>query len=305
MEYLLDYFSAHWLIFAGGILLGFLMGFMTGLFGAGGGFILTPVLNIFMGLPMNIAVGTSSCQVFGASTFSLYHHFDKRLLGIRVAAFMSLGIPAGSVLGVYAVRLLTRFPAMTILGRELKTVDFILLAFFAVFLSLISLFLVLDNFYLNKNKADDDSSHKGLLADLQIFPLVKFRTIPAGKFSASLLVLIGFIVGFISGFLGIGGGVIIIPVLFYLVGQETKYAALTGTMLILVSCFFSTIGHALNNNIDYMLVLILLTGAFFGTKLGADMQKKISGRSIRRYFAVIVMAAAMIVIGKLLKMLLF
>ena len=215
---------------------------------------------------------------------------------------MGLGIPAGSLLGVYAVGLLTRFPAMTILGRELKTVDFILLGFFAVFLTLISLFLVLDNFYLNKNKTDDESSHKGLLADLAIFPLVKFRTIPHGKFSASLLVLIGFIVGFISGLLGIGGGVIILPVLFYLVGQETKYAALTGTMLILASCLFSTIGHALNNNIDYVLVLILLTGAFFGTKLGADMQKKVSGKSIRKYFAVIVMAASLIVIGKLLKM---
>ena len=130
MEYLLDYLTAHWLILSGGVLLGFLLGFMTGLFGAGGGFILTPVLNIFIGLPMNIAVGTSSCQVLGASTFSLYHHYDRRLLGIRVAAFMGLGIPAGSLLGVYAVGLLTRFPAMTILGRELKTVDFILLGFF-------------------------------------------------------------------------------------------------------------------------------------------------------------------------------
>ena len=175
---------------SGGVLLGFLLGFMTGLFGAGGGFILTPVLNIFLGLPMNIAVGTSSCQVLGSSTFSLYHHFDKRLLGIRVAAFMGLGIPAGSLLGVYAVRLLTGLPEIMILGRELKAVDFILLTFFAIFLTMISVFLVLDNFYLNKNKSDDDSSHKGLLADLQIFPLVKFRTIPSGKFSASMLVLI-------------------------------------------------------------------------------------------------------------------
>ena len=209
MEPILTYLSAHWLILAGGVLLGFILGFMTGLFGAGGGFILTPVLNIFLGLPRNIAVGTSSCQVLGASTFSLYHHFDRRLLGIRVAAFMGLGIPFGSLLGVYTVRLLTGFTAMTIVGRELKTVDFILLAFFAFFLTAISVFLVLDNFYLNKNKTDD------------------------------------------------------------------------------------------------VLVFILLTGAFFGTKLGADMQKRISGKSVRKYFAVIVMAAALIVIGKLLKMILF
>lgn len=305
MECLIDYFTAHWLILSSGILLGFLLGFMTGLFGAGGGFILTPVLNIFLGLPMNIAVGTSSCQVLGASTLSLYHHFDKRLFGIRVAIIMALGIPVGSLLGVHAVRMLSGFPDVIISGRELKTVDFILLIFFAIFLMAISLFLLIDNFYLNKNKADDESSHKGILADLQIFPLIKFRTIPSGEFSATVLVLIGFIVGFISGILGIGGGVIILPVLFYLVGQETKYAALTGTMLIIASCFFSTIGHALNGNIDYALVFILLTGSFFGTKSGAAMQKKISGKSIRKYFAVIVMAAALIVIGKLLKMTLF
>lgn len=305
MEFLIDYFITHWLILTGGVLLGFLLGFMTGLFGAGGGFILTPVLNIFLGLPMNIAVGTSSCQVMGASALSLYHQFDKRLLGVRVAIIMGLGIPAGSLLGVNAVRMLSKFPAVTILGRELMTVDFILLIFFAIFLTLISIFLVLDNFYLNKNKADDDPSRKGLLADLQVFPLMKFRTIPSGEFSASILVLIGFTVGFISGLLGIGGGVIILPVLFYLVGQETKYAALTGTMLILASCFFSTIGHAFHKNIDYALVLILLTGTFFGTKLGTDLQRRVSGKSIRKYFALIVMAAALIVIGKLLKMILF
>jgi hypothetical protein len=305
MEYIFDYLTAHWLILSGGVLLGFLLGFMTGLFGAGGGFILTPVLNIFLGLPMNLAVGTSSCQMLGSSAFSIYHHFDKRLLGIRVAIIMGLGIPAGSALGVYTVKLLTRFPAITVLGRELNTVNFILLLFFAVFLTLISLFLILDNFYLNKNKEENDSSHKGLLADMQIFPLVKFRTIPHGKFSASMLVLIGFIVGFISGLLGIGGGVIILPILYYLVGQETKYAALTGTMLILASCFFSSVGHAFNHNINYVLALILLTGAFFGTKFGADMQKKVSGKSIRKYFTLIVMTAALLVIGKLLKMMLF
>ena len=146
---------------------------------------------------------------------------------------------------------------------------------------------------------------KGLLSGLKIFPLAKFRTIPHGEFSASLLVFIGFIVGFASGLLGIGCGVTIMPVLFYLVGQETKYAALSGTMLVLASCFFSSIGHAFNNNIDYALVFILLCGAFFGTKLGADMHKKISGKSIRKYVSVVVMAAALIVIGKLLAMILF
>lgn len=299
----MDYLINNWHLLVGGGALGFCVGIVSGLFGAGGGFIVTPILNIFMNVPMNIAVGTSACQVLGASGFSLYHHYEKNMFGIRVALVMLIGIPFGSIAGAYAVRKLVMLPAITLMGRELKTIDFILLLVFFVFLSIIATWLIIDNFYLRHGKDEDEASHVGLFFRLRIPPILKFRTIPAGGFSATVLVFLGFFMGFLSGLLGIGGGVVIMPVLFYLVGQETKYATKTDMMLVFASGFFATVSHAFERNIDYALVLILITGAFFGTRVGASFQKKLSGKSIRKYFSFIVLAAALMVLGKLIKML--
>ena len=107
--------------------------------------------------------------------------------------------------------------------------------------------------------------------------------------------------GFMSGLLGIGGGVIMMPMLFYIIGQETKYATLTSTMLIFISGLFATFFHAMHNNINYILVVALITGAFFGTKTGVKIHKKISGKSIRKYFAFVVLFAALMVIYKIIR----
>lgn len=302
MDCIADYLITNWHILLGGGILGFLVGVITGLFGAGGGFIITPILNIFIGLPMNIAVGTSACQVLGASAFSLYHHFDRKLPGIRIAITMGLGIPAGSYFGVRTVENLVLLKPIVVMGKELRAVDFVLLLVFAVFLSLIAAWLFIDNYYIRHGKEEDESSHRGMLAGLRIPPMIRYRTILSGEFSATVLFLLGIFMGFMSGLLGIGGGVIIMPILFYLVGQGTKDATKTDLMLVFASGFFATVTHALNNNINYPLVAFLVSGAFFGTRTGARIQKIISGKSIRKYFTFIVLAAVLIVTVKLLRM---
>ncbi len=298
-----DYILSNWHLLAGGGVLGFCVGIVTGLFGAGGGFIVTPILNIFMNVPMNIAVGTSSCQVLGASGFSLYHHYEKNMFGIRVALVMLIGIPLGAISGAYAVKRLSALPAIAFMGKELKSIDFILLLVFLVFLSLVSAWLIIDNFFLRHGREDDAGSHVGLLSSWRVPPMIRFRTIPSGDFSATILVFLGFFMGFLGGLLGIGGGVIIMPMLFYVVGQETKYATRTDMMLVFASGFFATVSHALENNINYILVAALVCGAFFGTKIGASVQKRVSGKSLRKYFSFIVLFAALMVLGKLIKML--
>lgn len=303
MQTVINYICANWHILAGGALLGFTVGVLTGLFGAGGGFIVTPALNIFLGLPMNYAVGTSACQVLGASSLTLYHQLDRNFYGIRVAALTAIGVPGGAYLGALTVGKFKNLGMVKIMGRELDAVNFYLMLIFMFFLTLIAIWLIFDNFWLRRGKDDDEENHRGFLAGIKIPPMVKFRTLPVGEFSAPLLILLGFIMGFMSGLLGIGGGVVMMPMLFYLVGQGTKFAARTGTMLIFVSGFFSTIIHAAKGNIDYALVVFLFFGAFFGTRLGGVIQKKISGKSIRKYFAFVVLAAALMVIVKIYFML--
>lgn len=295
-----DYFIQNVPLLIEGGALGFCVGILTGLFGAGGGFIITPALNIFLSLPMNVAVGTSACQVLGAAGFSLYHHLDRKLFGIRVALLMAIGIPFGAFLGGGVINRFQSMGDLTVFGTQVKAVNFILLLIFAIFLTVITSWLLFDNFWLRRGKDDDE--HNGFFQKIKIPPLVKFRTIPAGEFSAVILVVLGLIMGFLSGLLGIGGGVIMMPMLFYLVGQETKFAAQTSTMLIFISGFFATITHIIHHNVHYLLVVFLVFGAFFGTRIGAKIQKRTSGKSIRKYFAFVVLGAVIMVWIKLVAM---
>ncbi|MDD5727532.1 MAG: sulfite exporter TauE/SafE family protein [Victivallales bacterium] len=281
----------------GSAILGGCVGVLTGLFGAGGGFIITPALNIILGLPMNLAVGTSACQVTAASAFALYEHLDRRLLGSRVALFFGIGVPFGAWSGAQLVRSFKNLALWHWYGHELSPVNVILLTVFAVLLLVLGLWMLYDSFVLRKNTGD--VTRTGLLFRFQIPPTFRFRTIPAGKFSIPVMALLGLLVGFFSGMLGIGGGVIILPILFYLVGQETKAATQTSMMLVFAAGLFSTWFHAFEHNINYPMAAALLLGAVFGVKVGAWLQRKISGTGLRQWFGFVVLAAWLLVIVKL------
>jgi len=293
----------HLAIYSEGAVLGFAVGILTGLFGAGGGFIITPALNVFLGLPMNLAVGTSACQVLAASGFTFFHNFEKKLPGLKLALYIASGIPIGVMLGAHTLARLKVMPHLNIMGRNLDAVDFILLLIFTVMLFFIFLWMIIDTFWLRKNHTEEDElNHKGLLASFKLPPFVKCETIPFGQVSIPILLLIGFFMGFMSGLLGIGGGVVMMPMLYYIIGQQAKYAVRTSIMLILVSAAFATVSHIFAGNIDYCMVAFLIPGAFVGSRIGAFIHKKISSRSLRKYFAFVVLAAAIMVFVKLILM---
>ncbi len=283
-----------------GILLGFAVGNLTGLLGAGGGFILTPVLNIALGVPMNVAVGTSACQVLGASGLGLYHHMDRRWLGARVALWMGGGLPLGVWFGSRVVQHLKALGILTVGGKAVPAVDFILLVVFAVFLGLVTVWLFLDSFVLSRGREDGNTHPRGMLAGVRFPPMIHFRTVPGHPFSGPVLMLMGLGVGCLSGLLGIGGGVVMVPMLFYLVGQDIKAATRTSLMLVFMAGLCATIAHALAGNVDWLLTGCLMVGAVFGTRLGTWIHHRTSGRHLRVYFAFTVLAATLMVIGKLI-----
>jgi uncharacterized membrane protein YfcA len=296
---IIDFITNNWILAIGGLILGICSGILTGLFGAGGGFIITPALNIFLGLPYNLAIGTSTCQILGASGMTLHRRAKAVAASLRVAVFISIGIPVGAFFGVKIVTNMKDLGIIRIADKTVHAQDFYFTAFFCVFLFLIAGWLFFDNFYLRRHKSEEDDDDKGFLAWIKIPPMMNFPSIPHGPFSVPVLIAIGITTGFLSGLLGIGGGVIIMPILFYLVGQETKYATLTSTILVFISSLFSSILHGMHGNINYMLVLFLISGAFIGTKIGVMLHHKISGKSIRQYFAFVVLAAVIMVAVKL------
>lgn len=296
---IIDFILNNWILAVGGLILGVFSGILTGLFGAGGGFIITPALNIFLSLPYNLAIGTSTCQILGASGMTLHRRAKAVAASLRVAIFISIGIPIGALFGVRIVTNMKDLGIIRIAGKTVHAQNFYFTAFFCVFLFLIACWLFFDNFYLRRHKSDEEDDDKGYLAWIKIPPMMTFPSIPHGPFSIPVLLLIGTTTGFLSGLLGIGGGVIIMPILFYLVGQETKYATLTSTILVFISSLFSSIFHGINGNINYALVVCLICGAFLGTRIGVMLHHKITGKSIRKYFAFVVLAATIMVTIKL------
>jgi len=281
-----------------GVGLGVIVGIATGLFGVGG-FIATPALNVLLGVPMATAVGTSAATVLGGSSFALWRQLDRRMLGIRVASIIAVGIVPGVWVGAQVVAWAKQQGTITVWSHEVIASEMIIQPIFAVFLTFLACWFFIDNFLLRCGPAEDEDQHRGLLVGVRIPPLVKVRTIPAGSVSGPLLLGFGLMVGFLSGLLGIGGSVIMMPVLFYLVGQKTKSATQTCLMLAFVAGACATINHAVLGNIDYALATSLLLGAFLGTKIGTVIRGRITGRSIRRYFTFVVLAAVLIVIYKL------
>lgn len=296
IEYILN---NNFFIFIG-LSIGFTVGILTGLFGAGGGFLITPALNIFLGIPMNLAVGTSSAQVLGASFFSLSQKFDRKRTEFKLILPIALGIPLGSFGGTLVVKNLHAISPFLINGHKIIAADLYLLSFFAIFLLVIAVFMLIDNFVLKRKK----NVHYGLLSNIKIPPMMHFHTVSGGEFSGLLLCFIGLLLGFLSGLLGIGGGVIMFPCLYYLVGQETLAVTKSDLVLIFISGIFSTYFHSQNQNIDYILAMILIFGAFAGTRIGLYLQTKMSPILIRRNFAFIVLAAWLLVIWKLRDMIL-
>ena len=299
---MIEYIAANWMLIVGGLFLGVCSGILTGLFGAGGGFIITPALNIFLHLPYNFAIGTSTCQILGASGLTLYRRAKAVAASLKVAIFISIGIPLGSFTGVKVVSNMKDMGKIEIAGKLLNAQDFYFTAFFCVFLLIIAAWLFFDNFYLRRHVSEEEDDDKGYLAWIKIPPMVNFPSIPHGPFSVTVLIIIGICVGFLSGLLGIGGGVIIMPILFYLVGQETKYATLTSTILVFFSSLISSILHGIHGNINYILVIFLVAGAFVGTRIGVFLHHKITGKSIRKYFAFVVLTAVIMVGIKLISM---
>ena len=306
MEAVLTYLADHWAMLLGSAALGAGIGVLTGLFGAGGGFILTPALHVFLGLPMPIAAGTSAGTVLGTSSLTLWRQFDRRFLGIRVAGCMGLGIPLGTFLGARLVRMARDLGdadgRMTVFGQAVDATNWVLLSVFAVFLVLVAAWIMIDNFWLKGSREVNERFHRGLLAGVRIPPVFRFRTIPVREFSGMVLVMLGVVMGTLSGLFGIGGGVVMMPALYYLVGQKTKYAVQTDVMVIFASSLFATINHAAYGHVDVSVVVPLLLGGFFGTRVGYATRRAVSGLSIRRYFGFVVVLAVGIVAFRLYRM---
>ncbi|MEM2169528.1 MAG: sulfite exporter TauE/SafE family protein [Candidatus Bathyarchaeia archaeon] len=241
------------------IAVGFVIGVLSGFFGFGGGFILTPLL-ISLGFPANISVGTSIMEIFISSLVASIRH---RSLG-NVDAKVGLVVASTSILGAESgAQVIERLKMIGVQYMN-STVSLI----YILVLSLTSTCIIRENLFL---KMRDYRRNMPLLYkfnELKIPPLIAIPRSKREKISVWVIILIGFISGLSAGFLGAGGGFILIPLLIYVIGYKPPIAAGTCVFCVLLNSIYASLTHAIKGNINLILATLIFVGSLIGMQIG-------------------------------------
>jgi uncharacterized membrane protein YfcA len=282
-------------------LLGLFIGYVAGMFGVGGGFLLTPILSTVFRIPIQVAVGSALCQKVGTSiaSFLKYRYyrrgeprFDWVMMGGGV-----LGVDAGTRLLKW-VSAMHRLPVGTHPGLGMVIIE----AVYAVMLSLTIGLTVREALRARRRAVPrGDVTIPGPLARVRIPPYIDLPRVGLERVSVPVLVYVGFVLGALSGLLGIGGGVAFMPVLLYGYGLSVRNAAGTGILLMLVTVVVGTVMQGRQGFVNLPLAMAILTGSSIGSQLGALTTHRLSNRVLRLLFAGLVAATVALILWDLVR----
>ncbi len=257
---------------------GFVVGFMSGLFGVGGGFLMTPLL-IFMGIPPSTAVGTESVQILGSSVSGAIAHSRKKNIDYEIGIFLLIGGIFGSTVGVILFNFL----------KESGNIDLIINILYVIFLSIIGILMLIESTISLVKEEKQIVKKKKKRNFLDYIPLkLKFRH--SGIYISIILpISVGIITGFLASLMGVGGGFIMVPAMIYLFRMGTVSAIGTSLFQIVFVTLNSSILQATYNlSVDLILAIFLLIGGVIGAQYGSKFTSRFKGEQLRVLLALIV-----------------
>ncbi len=287
------------ILWPGLIILGLGVGMIGGFFGMGGGWMVTPGLNI-LGFPMAFAIGTDIAQMAGPSLVSTLRHSKFGNVDYKLGLIMVAGTVTGFEAGAQLVMWLER------IGK----VDTYVRGGYLVLLTLIAWLVFTD--VARKMKKDRQARESGRTVDalstgiewhktlhkIKIPPIVYFPK--AGiRCSAWLPISVSVMTGLLAGVLGIGGGLIRMPALIYLVGCPTHIAVGTDLFEVAISGLYGAASYSYKGRTELLAAVIMLVGAAIGAQIGAVATKYVKGYGIRVFFGIAVVGCALSIIFKL------
>ncbi len=261
--------------------LGGAVGFLSGMFGVGGGFLMTPLL-IFIGIPPAVAVGTEANQIVAASVSGALAQWRRGNVDFKMGTVLLVGGIVGSSFGVLLFRLL----------KDLGQIELVISLSFVVFLGAIgTLMLVESVLTMVRNKRPGRALSK-LHHHYWIHGLpLKMRFRRSKLYISALLPLgVGFTVGVLAAIMGVGGGFIMVPAMIYLLGMPTSVVVGTSLFQIIFVTANVTFLQSFNFTVDIMLALVLLTGGVIGAQFGARAGAKLGGDELRSLLGLLVIA---------------
>ena len=265
--------------------LGGLVGVLSGMFGVGGGFLITPLL-FFMGIPPAVAVATGANQIVASSVSGVLAHLKRKTVDLRMGTVLLCGGLVGAALGVYVFNLL----------KQVGQVDLLVRICYVVFLGIIGALMFVESLRAlsrSKKGGPPKRRHHGWVHGLPF--KMRFRT--SGLYiSAIPPVMVGLSVGVLSAIMGVGGGFIMVPAMIYLLGMPTKVVVGTSLFQIIFVTAFTTMLHAVTNyTVDILLALVLLIGGVIGAQFGTALGTRLKAEQLRILLASLVL----LVCGKL------
>jgi len=287
-------FNIFW---PGLVLIGFSVGVIGGFFGMGGAWMVTPGLNI-LGFPMAFAIGSDIAHIAGKSMVSTFRHSKFGNVDYKLGLTMVIGTVIGIELGAQIVMWLEA------LGKVGPVVRWV----YVGVLLLIAFMVFYDYRKAVKARARGDIGERGAegitwyrtLHKINIPPMVHFRV--AGIYcSAWLPIFVSFLTGVLAGFLGIGGGLLRMPALVYLVGCPTHIAVGTDLFEVMISGLYGTFTYGAKGRIEMWAVFVMLCGAAIGAQFGTVATKYAKGYGIRIAFGLGVLACMISIILKQFK----
>jgi uncharacterized membrane protein YfcA len=267
--------------------LGGAIGFLSGLFGVGGGFLMTPML-IFMGVPPAVAVGTQSAQILASSVSGVLANLRRRAVDLKMGWVLVAGGVVGSVVGVALFRLLM------MLGQ----IDLFVSLAYVLFLGTIGAMMLVESLGALLRSRQPAARRVRLHQHFWMHGWPLKMRFPDSRLYISVLMplAVGAFGGLLAAVLGIGGGFVMVPAMIYLIGMPT--AVVVGTSLFQI-CFVAAITGFLqayaNHTVDILLALLLIAGGVVGTQFGTRFATRLRAEQTRALLALLVL----MVCGKL------
>jgi len=266
--------------------MGAAVGFLSGMFGVGGGFLMTPLL-IFSGIPPAIAVATEANQIVASSFSGALVHFRRKSIDFKLGCLLLVGGLIGSSLGVLLFRFL----------REVGQLDLIISLSYVGFLGAIGMLMLYESVGSMRKAANAAKSGKVIAAKMPgqhnwIHGLPFKMRFKRSKLyiSAIPVLMIGALVGVLASIMGVGGGFIMVPAMIYLLRVPTNVVIGTSLFQIMFVTMYTTVAQAgANHTVDVMLAFLLMVGGVVGAQFGARAGQRLRGEQLRALLAIIVL----------------
>lgn len=268
--------------------LGLGVGFLSGMFGVGGGFLMTPIL-IFLGVPPAVAVSTQANQIVASSVSGALAHWRRRSLDVKMGLVLIAGGVFGSVSGVQLFSIL----------QAMGQIDLVISLCYVGFLGVIGGLMFVESAGAIRRRYSKTPRPKKKRRKRGVIDALPFKTrFPVSGLYMSVIppLAIGFLVGALAALMGVGGGFVMVPAMIYLLGMPTKVVVGTSLFQIIFVTAFTTMLHATTNyTVDVALAVLLLVGGVIGAQFGTTIGTRMKAEQLRILLAIMVL----VVCGKL------